>query len=174
MPQQLISATRNSWRKQTLPLPEERAKLKFDRLFYLAEYQKITHGLIPAGMDDKWFIFLENDTLFFYRSWTGFCIYQLHFITQNNNYYVDEVWVNRNSEQYKEIDDHYDIQLLNFLIDNLLLGQNTPFPVSSTVPENLPKGLFQHSVAGTGYPEVKHKSKETWVEKIKRMLGTRN
>jgi hypothetical protein len=171
MPQELVTARRDSWRKHTLSMPEARAKLNFNRVFTPTEYQRISQGLIPAAMEDKWFIFLENETLFFYRSWTGFCIYQVHFVVLNKQYSIDEVWVNRNSEQYKEIDNEYDIKLLNFLIDNFLLEQNTSFPVPNTIPDTLPKGLSQHSVSGTGYSETLYKSKESWMKKLQRIFG---
>ena len=29
--------------------------------------------------EDKWFIYWENDTLFFHRSWTGVCVYIVRF-----------------------------------------------------------------------------------------------
>jgi len=32
-------------------------------------------GLVPEEIEDKWFIYWEDDTLFFHRSWTGNCIY---------------------------------------------------------------------------------------------------
>ena len=68
-------ATRQSW--SNIPLPEQRASLSFEREFTQEEYELIRHGLIPEAMEDKWFIFLEDDVLYFYRSWTGNCIYQL-------------------------------------------------------------------------------------------------
>jgi hypothetical protein len=40
------------------------------------------------------------------------------------------------------------------LIENLLLGNNTPFPIPNDISKEYPKGAFQHSVAGTGCPEI--------------------
>lgn len=47
----------------------------------------------------------------------------------------------------------YESQLLEFLIANLLLGQNKPFPRPEGVAEGAP-GVYQHHIAGTGYAEV--------------------
>jgi hypothetical protein len=170
MPEQQETATRSSWK--TLPLPDQSVKLHFERDFTEIEYKQMSLGLIPSTMEDKWFIFLENEIMFFHRSWTGACIYQMHFINSNNQYSVDDVWVNRNSEQYKELDNDYDIKLLNFLIDNFLLGLNTPFPIPSNIPD-LPKSLYQHNVSGTGYREKLHLSEENWVVKLKRIFSKR-
>ena len=158
-------ANRNSWK--ALSLPTQRAKLQLARTFTEQDYHRLEHGLIPKVMEDKWFIFMENDVLFFHRSWTGVCIYEVHFDDQRT---VAEVWVNRDREQYKETDDEYDRRLLTFIIDNLLLGQNTPFPMPSNLPGNLPKGAFQHSVSGTGYPEKQDQGKESLTTKVKRIF----
>jgi hypothetical protein len=158
-------ADRNSWK--ALPLPTQRAKLPVERTFTEQDYRRLAHGLVPKVMEDKWFIFMENDVLFFQRSWTGVCIYEVHF---DNQRAISDVWVNRDAQQYKETDNQYDKQLLSFLIDNLLLGQSTPFPMSSNIPGNLPKGVIQHSVSGTGYPEEQYDKKETWTTKAKRIF----
>lgn len=70
-------AERGSW--QVLPLPSLREELKFKAVFTDAEIEKISYGLIPEQMEDKWFIYLENGWLFFHRSWTGVCVYRLRF-----------------------------------------------------------------------------------------------
>ena len=158
-------ANRSSWK--TLPLPAQRAKLNIERTFSEQDYLRLKHGLIPKAMEDKWFIFMENDVLSFHRSWTGMCIYEVHFDKQR---VMTEVLVNRDSEQYKETDNEYDEKLLNFLIDNLLLGRNTPFPMPNDLPSNLPKGVLQHSVSGTGYPEKQDQGKETLKAKAKRIF----
>jgi len=98
--------------------------------------------------------FLENNTLCFHRSWTGKCIYQVHFILENAFYMGSEVWVNRDVNLYKETDDNYDKKLLLFLIENLLLENNTPFPIPSSIPKDYARGALQHSIAGTGNPEI--------------------
>ena len=150
-------ANRNSWKKIPLALPIQRAKLIVERTFTDKDYNRLAQGLIPSAMEDKWFIFMENGTLFFHRSWTGVCVYELHF---DDRHCINEAWVNRDSEQYRETDIEYDGKLLFFLIDNLLLGQNTPFPVSSHVPSDLPKGVYQHNVSGTSFQEKQHQSQE--------------
>lgn len=116
-------ATRESG--QALPMPEQRKHLLFERHFTKLEFNQISLGLIAHGMDDKWFIFLEDMQLSFHRSWTGHCIYHIRFEKQNEEYITTETWVNRNQEEYRNNDDDYDIALLSFLIDNFLLGKNT-------------------------------------------------
>jgi hypothetical protein len=125
-------ATKDLWK--TLPLPDEISILHFDKEFTDEEYVKIANGLIPREMEDKWFIYLEDNTLHMHRSWTGHCIYQIAFEKENDKYIIKEVKVNRNKEQYKQ-DNEYDIKLLDFLISDLLLGKNTPFPKPKEIKE---------------------------------------
>ena len=148
-------ADRNS--SQNLPLPTQRAKLNIERTFSEQEYNRLSQGLIPSVMEHKWFIFMENEVLSFHRSWTGICIYEVHF---DDKRVINEVWANRDNRQYRETDNEYDEKLLMFLIDNFLLGQNTPFPLPNNIPNNLPKGLYQHNVSGTGYSETEYSKKK--------------
>ena len=71
-------------------------------------------------MDDKWFVFLENNWLYFHRSWTGACIYQVRFMPNGEKYNVTEAWVNRSFRQHKNIFKTLDKFLLGFLINTLL------------------------------------------------------
>ena len=146
-------ATRE-FRKNIKPLPDEKVSISLRRKFTKEEFTKISHGLVPSSMDDKWFIFLENNILNFHRSWTGTCIYQIHFVAEEDVYFASEIWVNRNPDQYKETKKHYDERLLLFLIENLLLENNIAFPIPNDVSKDYLKGALQHSAAGTGYPEI--------------------
>jgi len=88
-------ARRQSW-KNIQPLPQQRATVSLDRTFSEEEYELIRRGVIPEVMEDKWFIFLEEDVLYFHRSWTGFCIYQVRMKKEGAEYRVVEALVNRN------------------------------------------------------------------------------
>ncbi len=144
---------------QSLPMPEQRKRLLIERTFTQHEFDRISLGLIAHEMEDKWFVFAEDMQVNFHRSWTGHCIYQIRLEKRDEEYAVAEAWVNRDQEQYRNNDDDYDIALLFFLIDNFLLGKNTPFPLRGDLPENLPKGIYQHNVSGTAHPEIKTKKK---------------
>ncbi len=147
------AANRDSWNKLQ-PMGEMKSPLLFHREFMPEEYDRLIIGLIPGGMDEKWFIFLENDWLYFHRSWTGVCIYQLRLEKKENKYVVAEAWVQRDQDKYKETDLAYDAAILSFLINNFLLGKQTPFPLPNDLPEGYPKGAYQHSVSGSGYSEI--------------------
>jgi len=96
----------------------------------------IARGLIPRGMDDKWFIYVESATAYFHRSWTGTCVYQVEFTQTASGHVVKNVLVNRNPDQYKSSDNSYDVALLNWVIEIFLLGRTIQFPGS---PQNEPQ-----------------------------------
>ena len=117
-------ATKASWDNK--PLSEKRISLPYDRKFSLEEYKLISYGFIPDSMEDKWFIYLENDVVYFHRSWTGICIFQLHLENVHNFYQVKETYFASNNElpddnvsQEKLFKEN--IHLLNGLIDVFLL-----------------------------------------------------
>jgi hypothetical protein len=109
-------------------MPALHAEIPFARMFTQAEYYVIARGLIPAGMDDRWFIFLENNQLYFHRSWTGVCVYQITLEHTADSFMVTKALVNRDPDEYKIADDAFDLGLLTFLIDNLLLGRPARLP----------------------------------------------
>jgi len=144
------------------PMPDERVRLFLNRVFTSDEYKQISFGFIPTAMEDKWLIFLEDDWLYFHRSWTGHCIYQLRLESNAAGYFIAEAWVNRDQSQYRNSDNKYDEELLSFLTDNFLLDGSNPFPIPNNLPPNTPKGLYQHHVSGSGYPETEvSKTKKT-------------
>ena len=143
------TATRQSW-GNIQPLPQQRATVSLERTFSEEEYELIRRGVIPEMMEDKWFIFLEEDVLYFQRSWTGFCIYQVRLKKEGAEYRVVEALVNRNSSEFSTTDDKYIVDLLNFLIDSFLLQLPSRFPIPAGVPTGIATGLHHHHVAGVG------------------------
>jgi hypothetical protein len=158
-------ADRNSWK--ALPLPAQRAKLTMERAFTEQEYRRLAQGFIPQAMEDKWFIFMETDVLFFHRSWTGVCMYEVHFDPQRA---IAAVWVNRDPQHYPATDQQHDQQLLGVLLDKLLQEPSTPVPMPSSIPGRLPPGVIQAGVSGTGDAEEQHDKKESWTTKIKQIF----
>lgn len=114
-------ATRISWKTQ--PLPEARAAIPIAREYTAAEHARIARGFIPRDMDDRWFIYLEGDTLFLHRSWTGACIFLVRIVPEGDGYRIAAAWANRDPEQYRVTDVHEDATDIARLIDLLLLRQ---------------------------------------------------
>ncbi|MCB0210262.1 MAG: hypothetical protein KDJ52_13070 [Anaerolineae bacterium] len=147
-----MTATRQSW-SNLKSLPDQYALLALQREFTEQEYARICRGFIPRGMEDRWFIYIEGDTLYMHRSWTGYCIYQLCFLKTDTGYAIGEICVNRDPSQYSYSDDHYDEKLLTALLENLLLGGHAPLPMAPHVPAGIATDLHLLHVAGVSHKE---------------------
>jgi len=111
----MIKATSDSW--ETLPFPNEHEFMVLDRIFSTAELIKIEKGFIPSTMEEKWFVYCENNTIYIHRSWTGYCIYILDF---DDNGKIIKARVNRNQEQYTATDLENDEALVLTILDTIL------------------------------------------------------
>lgn len=111
-------AQQSDWKVE--PMPSTTATIGFDRTYTNDEFQRITWGVIPETMEDKWFIYFEEPWLYLHRSWTGYCIFQLRFEAVDGQIQVAEVLVNRDPHQYSESDDEArDISLLEMVIGSI-------------------------------------------------------
>lgn len=141
-------AQRNSWK--TKPFGET-VEIAYADRFSPGEFEKLKRGLIPAAMEDKWFIYFEAGQLFLHRSWTGNAVYKVKLKeTEDGGAEILKAYVV--SEQGGDANPGYDVALLRFLIGNLILDRGLPFPVPAGMKDTNP-GPVQHLMTGSGYPE---------------------
>ncbi len=95
-------------------------KIAIDLSFSEEQFQKIMLGLSAKEMENRWHIKFENDTLFFQRSWTGYTIFEAKIHKENNSYYINSFYAERNPEKYKITDDAFDIEAINRLIKKII------------------------------------------------------
>ncbi len=105
------AAEKGDWK--TLGMPEQFSKFILHREFSPEQMDVLRMGHIPQEMEDKWFWYMEGDTLYAHRSWTGCCIYRVGFRADNEHM----VTVNRDPEQYGCTDNAEDLDNLNRLLD---------------------------------------------------------
>ncbi|WDA42012.1 hypothetical protein [Erythrobacter sp. BLCC-B19] len=111
-------ATRATWKH--LPMPAKRQALYLALSFDTDEVECIRRGFIPRDMDDKWSIFVEDDWLYFHRSWTGFCIFAVRLEPAANGVVIREGWASRDPEQYHGSSAAEEQRQIAALIDSLL------------------------------------------------------
>ena len=111
------TATKQTW--ENIPIDNPK-RIDIDLVFTHQQFSKLTRGLIPQQMEDKWFIFYENEWLYFHRSWTGNGMYKAKLNKVNDDYSIKEFWVERNQEKYKNEDDNTDIETFSSLVRRLL------------------------------------------------------
>ena len=99
--------------RKTEPMPERCETFVLNRSFSDAEMNALRRGHIPQAMEDKWFWYMEGDTLYAHRSWTGYCIYIIRFTNGDEH----QVTVNRDPEQFGCTSIEEDTVTLNKLLD---------------------------------------------------------
>lgn len=140
-------ATRADWKIEPFQGSET---VPYAARFSYEEYDRIARGLVPEVMEDKWFIFLEDDMLYLHRSWTGQGVFKVDFKVEEAGVSVAAAVMTPGGYLGTP---GYNARILGFLIDNLLLDRNTEFPRPASMDEPAP-GVFQHMVSGTGYKET--------------------
>jgi hypothetical protein len=127
----ITGVNEHSFRVKLLPLPKARAVLPFEHTFTPMQSFLLGRGFVPKVMEEKWFIYMKEGHLVFRRSWTGMYIYRVMLERRGNQIHTNHAIVNRNKEQYSEVDDVYDKKLLEYLIYSILLGEPRQFPTKA-------------------------------------------
>lgn len=98
-------------------------------------------------MEDKWFVYCEADTLYFYRNWTGFCIY---IVEISKNHETLCVTVDRDPEQHTETKIEGDKINLAIQLNSLLNKSNGDLweqyikHIKNSVKENEERMVTKH------------------------------
>ena len=111
-------AQKHDWKTEEMPLETETFSMEIE--LSESEYEQLQNGIIPQEMEDKWFIYFEEDTLYIHRSWTEFCIYILEFPKDFQKSKRFSVIVNRNVTQHLETDIEKDKIMITILINQLV------------------------------------------------------
>ena len=104
-------AEKDDW--TTTEMPEEHERFILHRHFNDLQMEALRRGHIPEEMEDKWFWYMEGNTLYAHRSWTGFCIYRIDFRPDDDHL----VTVSRDKEQYSWTNLEEDARKLSNLLN---------------------------------------------------------
>lgn len=105
---------------KTEPLSADFDVLNVVRIFDKNRMDMLRYGSKPYSMDDKWFIYCENDTLYFHRSWTGICVFEVDFYeTEEGSWRVKQCRVFK-CENSNERDETWNASLVSDLIDDVI------------------------------------------------------
>ncbi len=107
-------ATKNSWKN--LPMPNRNAVIPLDMTLPSEVMRIIKYGHIPEAMEDHWFMYCDDDTIRYCRSWTGICIFEAKYEEYGDGYRITNLRVNRDPEQCKSSDIKKDVCLFLALL----------------------------------------------------------
>lgn len=110
-------AKKTDW--ETHPFPQQYTTVPLNIVLSAEQAAKIQQGFVPWDMNQKWFSYFENNVLYQYRSWTGFCVDQIHFASHLDGLKAIHAEVNRDPEQYTETDDAVDIRRIESMVREL-------------------------------------------------------
>lgn len=114
-----VVATKSSWGRLH-PMPERHITIQLNFTLDKKQADRVKQGFIPAIMEEKWFAYFEDNVLFQHRSWTGFCIDQIHFIpTPDGGLQATHAKVNREPRQYLERNDNVDINRITRMVQQV-------------------------------------------------------
>ena len=114
IPQKTKVATKESWNIE--PMPEKHTTIPMDESIPSAAMSIVKYGHIPDAMEDHWFMYCDETTIRYYRSWTGFCIYVAKYEDDGETCRITELMVNREPEQYTSTDKEHDVALFMALL----------------------------------------------------------
>ena len=118
---------------QTSPISSDKVLVKLYEAYTYDEIQLIRRGLIPEVMEDKWFIYWKDNSLYFHRSWTGFCIYIVHFSIYDGGGRILSAEINTDRDVCSlSIAEH--IKFIPYYIELFLLKRNPPYPLQDDSP----------------------------------------
>jgi hypothetical protein len=112
---------RKSDRKKVEPMPAEHVRVPLAVRYTRAQTERISNGLLPRDMDDKWFIYREGDEIFFHRSWTGMCVFVARIEEDIDGSTLVEAAVRHDPKARSPHDAARDVGVLLEIIDHLLL-----------------------------------------------------
>ena len=114
IPEKTEIATKDSWNIE--PMPDKHTTIQMDESIPSAAMRIVKYGHIPDAMEDHWFMYCDETTIRYYRSWTGFCIYVAKYEDDGVICRITELTVNREPKQYSCADNEYDAALFMALL----------------------------------------------------------
>ena len=111
-------ATRDS--RKIKPMANDAILVLIALRFSKTEIDSIKCGFIPKQMEQKWFIFYENDWIYLHRAWTGYCIYKLKIKqVEKNEFSFYQLWIDCDKAISQDPNDEANILFVNSLLNSL-------------------------------------------------------
>lgn len=153
-------ARRDRWKNSPLsnPLPIPAPA----RIYSEEEMTAIRRGYVPRIMEQKWFIFMEDDWLFAHRSWTGLGVYEATFAPVEGGYRIESAFVTGDGDSYRRSSDEDEAAYLESLIAGHLLRRPLsevkltgadPIRNWELAVPNVPEEMFLPTVVKKADPE---------------------
>ncbi len=107
-------ATKDSW--EIKPMPEKHITVPMDVTIPNVAMDVVKQGHIPEVMEDHWFMYCDENTIRFYRSWTGYCIYVAKYEDNGHSCHISQLTINRDPKQYSATYNEKEVALFMLLL----------------------------------------------------------
>lgn len=115
LPDKTRKATRSSWKVETMP-EKNITRMTTDIKVSLADMKILRRGHIPEAMEDHWFMYCDDEYIRYYRSWTGMCAYEAHYIGEEDHFLIDRITVNHGLAEFGVNGDEPSLYLFIYLL----------------------------------------------------------
>lgn len=104
-----VRATADSW--ETSPMPDKHVSVELRVRVSAEEMARIEMGHIPQEMEDKWFMYCDCGHIRWFRSWSGYCIFDAEYEKSGKDYLITRLTINRDPSQFSSRDKDSDTSL---------------------------------------------------------------
>lgn len=95
MPSKSKIATAESW--SITPMDPDHRECEIQMYLSISDMDILRHGHIPEVMEDHWFMFVDDEHIRYFRSWTGLCVFEAHYIFDGTKYIIDHLNIDKNN-----------------------------------------------------------------------------
>lgn len=124
IPQKKEKASADSWQNRPLSV-----YMTVPQNYFITAKQMavIKQGHIPDAMEDHWFMYCDENTIRYYRSWTGICFVHAVYEPYEDGYRITELRINNKPDEYELNDVDEAVTLFYALLISEYGGYSAPY-----------------------------------------------
>ena len=115
MPKKTRVAKSTSWKIDPMPQTDI-SKIEAGISVTEEDMAIIRKGHIPDAQEDHWFMYCSKEHIRYYRSWTGTCAFEAHFLKKEQQYIIDEIIINHALVEFGVNGDEAGVALFLYLL----------------------------------------------------------
>lgn len=104
--------------KNGQPMPTDDNASDYELAIPLAkeDLDILKKGHVPEAQEDHWFMYTDEQYIRYFRSWTGMCAFEAHYIKNGEDYIIDHLRMNKNLCEFGVNGDEAGAWLFRYLV----------------------------------------------------------
>ncbi|MBQ6080477.1 MAG: hypothetical protein IJK93_09405 [Muribaculaceae bacterium] len=115
LPDKKEIATKDSWKTEAMP-DEDVSTLQTGLTLADEDMDIIRRGHIPEAQEDHWFMYCDDEYIRYYRSWSGMCAFEAHYIREDDHWLIDSITINHALAEFGVNGDESGVYLFIYLM----------------------------------------------------------